>query len=358
MKRIHMNFRLSIIVLAMVILLSTLFVSTVPVSASVSADNGLGKAALNAANPNSLIIVAASDSSAQDKKSANYKCDGKNDQNEIQSAVKKLPAAGGIVQLVAGTYYLSSQVNVVDGKNNVTIQGTGDTTILKSVGNILMLLRIRLVDGVTVQNLVLDGSSQAKGRIGAAIIDTGYVTHLTVNDVVAANGGYYGISLYSSNDSVIEGCITYNNYDDGIHPGSDNAKWGYRNKILNNTCYKNGMGIKDRGNTAGILPLNTEISGNTCYDNKEYGILLSNQSGSVITNSECYSNGRSGIQVHSVSNININQNKCYNNGQKVKWSCGINVFTASTNINVNITGNQLWDDQVAHTQKDGVGYSN
>lgn len=73
------------------------------------------------------IIVAARDSVK--RKKADYKCDGKDDQVQIQKAIDALGAEGGVIELLEGTFNFGDTVNIT--KSNVTIKGAGKSTILK-----------------------------------------------------------------------------------------------------------------------------------------------------------------------------------------------------------------------------------
>ncbi len=79
------------------------------------------------------ILVAASDSSAAAKASAKYVCDGSNDHVEIQAALNALPAGGGTVLLLKGTYNCAGNLQPAAYK---TLKGEGpDATILKFPGD-------------------------------------------------------------------------------------------------------------------------------------------------------------------------------------------------------------------------------
>lgn len=56
----------------------------------------------------STVIVAANDSSAQDKASADYVCDGINDEVELQQAIDQFSETSGQVILCNGNYYIDS----------------------------------------------------------------------------------------------------------------------------------------------------------------------------------------------------------------------------------------------------------
>lgn len=82
---------------------------------------------LLACSANAGFVVAAKDST--NRKKADYKCDGKDDQVEIQKAIDKLPETGGAIELLEGTFNFSDCVTIT--KNNITIKGAGNCTILK-----------------------------------------------------------------------------------------------------------------------------------------------------------------------------------------------------------------------------------
>ena len=76
-------------------------------------------------------IVAASNS--LDKTRADYVCDGTDDQEEIQKAIDDLPAYGGSVYLLEGTYNISAPIKI--NKSNVTLMGAGAATVLNLATN-------------------------------------------------------------------------------------------------------------------------------------------------------------------------------------------------------------------------------
>ena len=62
-----------------------------------------------------------------------YLCDGTNDQEEIIQALNALPATGGEVVILDGTYNITASINIP--KDNVSIRGNGNATILKRMYN-------------------------------------------------------------------------------------------------------------------------------------------------------------------------------------------------------------------------------
>jgi len=71
-------------------------------------------------------IVAASDS--EHKFEADYHCNGTDDQVEIQAAIDALPATGGEVFLLEGTYYITASTVM---PSNSSLIGSGAGTVLK-----------------------------------------------------------------------------------------------------------------------------------------------------------------------------------------------------------------------------------
>lgn len=74
------------------------------------------------------IIVAANDSGAAARASADYICDGVDDQQEIQAALDALPATGGEVALTEGKF-LCAKTIAIPPKTALVGRGSGDTTI-------------------------------------------------------------------------------------------------------------------------------------------------------------------------------------------------------------------------------------
>ncbi|WP_211531758.1 PEGA domain-containing protein [Methanocalculus chunghsingensis] len=79
------------------------------------------------------ILVAASDSSATTRSSAHYLCNGVNDHLTIQAALNAVPATGGDVLLLAGTYNCGGPISP---KKSTIMHGEGDKkTFIKFLRN-------------------------------------------------------------------------------------------------------------------------------------------------------------------------------------------------------------------------------
>lgn len=111
----------------------------------------------------SHLVVAAVDSSEAARKYADFVADGNGDQEEIHAALKALPAAGGTIQLMAGTYDIRRVTGTLGGitinRSNVTLAGEGECTKLRlSAGQNTNVIRIIGPDvgNITIRDLSVD----------------------------------------------------------------------------------------------------------------------------------------------------------------------------------------------------------
>ena len=72
--------------------------------------------------------ITISSNTSKHSITADYYCNGTNDQAVINNAISSLPSTGGKIVLLEGTYNISGQINV--NKPNVTICGMGNSTVL------------------------------------------------------------------------------------------------------------------------------------------------------------------------------------------------------------------------------------
>jgi len=91
------------------------------------------EAAAGAAIVPATFVVAASDS--EDLTRADYVCDGTADEVQINAAIAALPATGGSVFLLEGTYDIATSIIPAD---NVAIVGTGSGTKITSAAGIII----------------------------------------------------------------------------------------------------------------------------------------------------------------------------------------------------------------------------
>ena len=228
-----------------------------------------------------------------------YLCDGTNDQEEINAAITALPATGGEIVILDGTYNITAKINVT--KDNVSIRGNGNATILKRMYNSSVkegVITLTSRSGCKIANLQMEGNK------------TSYI-----------HNNNYGIYLSSSSDNTVTGNTCNNNYGSGIYLSESS-----NNTVTYNTCNNNNYGIRLSSSN------NNTVTGNTCNNgsSSSHGIYLSESSNNTVTGNTCNNNNR-GFYLSSSSNNTITGNTCNNNS-----SYGIYLYSSSDNT---VTGN-------------------
>ena len=253
-----------------------------------------------------------------------YLCDGVDDQEEIIQALNDLPETGGEVVILDGTYNITASINIP--KDNVSLRGNGNATILKRMYNSTStksgptargLITLNEKSGCKIQGLQIDGNRATYTASSNCGI---YLSSSSDNTVTGntCNNSYYGIFLHSSsNDNTITGNTCNNNSSSGIDLYSSS-----NNTVTNNTCTNNNYGIWLYNSN------NNTITGNTCTNNY-YGIDLYSSSNNTITGNTCNNNSY-GIYLASSCNNTVTGNTCNNN------SYGIYLASSCNNT---VTGN-------------------
>ncbi len=233
-----------------------------------------------------------------------YLCDGTADQTEINQAIQALPATGGEIVILDGTYNIAARINVT--KDNVSIRGNGNATILKRMFN----------------SSVAEGVITLTSRSGCKIANL----QIEGNRTSYTNSNNYGIYLVASSDNTVTG-NTCNNNSYGIYlVSSSNNNTITGNTCNNNNSYSYGIYLDASSNNT--------VTGNTC-NNNSYGIYLSSSSNNTVTGNTCNNNSNSGIYLEYLSDNNtVTGNTCNNNNS---YSYGI-YLDASSNNNT-VTGN-------------------
>jgi len=132
------------------------------------------------------IVVAASDSLNQ--AAANYICDGVNDHVEIQAALDALPATGGEVLLLDGTYNIEVSLAM---DSYQTLRGCGPNTVLTTSTTITGLITAvggsgTEKVGIVVADLRIDGASTAYSGIYWDYVDYSDIRNVRASLALAA----------------------------------------------------------------------------------------------------------------------------------------------------------------------------
>lgn len=158
-------------------------------------------------------IVAAVDSLHKER--ADFVCDGVDDQEEINAAINALPAGGGKVVLLEGTYHLTAPIRIL--RSNVVLEGSGWNTVLFledgsdcnmiEIGDGTVSLRF-----IQIKSLKIDGNG----------------ANQSAGDVIYVHGAS-GSEIY---DVLIKNCYVLDGYNTHI-----SISYGKRCAIRNNLLY-------------------------------------------------------------------------------------------------------------------------
>ena len=137
------------------------------------------------------MTVAASDSSAASKATANYVCNGYNDQVKINAAFNALPGEVGTVQLTEGTFHCSDVIFPTGGSE---LLGRGqDSTVIEMINPLNSYISICIkYSGITLRGFTIRGQ-------GAVTIRSSQVI---VQDVTATSMGLDGKRYSTTNDGM------------------------------------------------------------------------------------------------------------------------------------------------------------
>jgi parallel beta-helix repeat protein len=221
------------------------------------------------------LVVAANNS--LDTARADYICDGTADDVQIQEALDDLPAVGGKVVLLEGSYATESNITI---PANTTFEGQGSsTTITASDASITNAITID-GDNICIRDMqvYLAAGCGTAGSRPNVIFANGYDRLLLMNlylygdktvsdgsvtrqngiilnncdysrivNCEATNNEYNGIRLYDSNSNIVDNCLSTNNDLDGIYIDSTE-----HNTVTNCTTTgsgERGIQVKSSDNT-------------------------------------------------------------------------------------------------------------
>ena len=292
-----------------------------------------------------------------------YLCDGTDDQVEINAAIMALPATGGEVVILDGTYNLTGAILV--NKNNVTLSGNGQSTILKRAfeGTATEAGLIYVTSSYnTVRFLRVDGvksSYSSGGNTGICLISAS-------NNVISGNicsSNNVGIYLQKDSDNNL---IAENNCNDNVVCGIKTDEV-HGNIIVKNRCNNNDVGIYLRYTTkengieleGGKERCNCIVAQNICNENTSYGIFLNSVYNTPVSGNSCNKNGCGihlsyaecsavagnttnnndiGISLRATEKSTITGNVCCDNNTGIKMEFSSSRNTISGNVCVRGTG--------------------
>ena len=250
-------------------------------------------------------VVVGTTQSGHTLADCDYLCDGTADQVKINTAIAALPADGGEIIILDGTYNITAKINL--NKSNVTISGDGNSTILK-----------RMYDSGSSEG-VITLTSANYCKIKDLQIDGNKATYDSSNNI--------GIRLTSGSNNTVTGNTCNNNTSYGIFLTSSSNN----NTVTGNTCNNNTYGIILTSSS------NNTVTGNACNNNTSYGIFLTSSSTNTVTGNTCirgtglpddYTSGQYTIRLNGTNN-NYNliaTNNCMGKAVVVDGGTGNSVY--------------------------------
>lgn len=139
--------------------------------------------------------VAASDAPTLTKSMADYVCDGTDDQTEINAALTALPAAGGIVQLSAGTFNINATISTVKASSVLRGQGVQATQLVatSTIPNAPLLTIAHQF--CQVESMTLNGSKGVNGGKTSLLLVNVSGTGVLLRDLWCIDGPGNNINL-------------------------------------------------------------------------------------------------------------------------------------------------------------------
>lgn len=292
-------------------------------------------------------------------------------QTTINNAITALPSGGGIIYLREGTYTIDGAISL---PSNVTLAGSGDTTIIKlKAGITSSFSAIQNADPtngntrMVVRDLQLDGNRtniSSGSQSGFFITKSGSgsgttaVPGITIDSVSVKNFRAEGIALDTTSNSRVTGNSVVNNATFGIDV-DPNTVVGSVVVSSNNIQGTGQVGIYVGDNTGG----GCVISGNYVASSGLYGIMVDDSDGNSVTGNTLRSNtqhniylegtseynsivgnttegGADGIYLISISTSRPNNNTISGNTVRTATANGILIAGGNNNL---VTGNKIYN---------------
>jgi len=361
-------------------------------------------------------VVVADGSTTQDTKRADFAvpAGSTSAQETINAAINSLPASGGKVVLLEGTYDVDNSIVVPSNVGINMSPGTvikvkdnldSDIDVITNTDKVNGNSNIQINGGTIYGNKSNNSSGVQNGiyfksvtscKISTTVSDfrnTGICLESSINNNInnniCENNDSLGIKLYYSDGNTITGNTCNNNgnasgtyltrSNNNTITGNtcSNNKWSgvfidnsLNNTIVGNTCKGNGSNATLNHWGSGIFVIRSSgnnISGNVCIENYHDGICISEFSGAPsdgnnISNNNCKSNSQEvdatydNISVLGDSNYNnIQKNTCRQGSLVNKPRYGISINSTDADGNI-VTNNDLYNSGVSGSFSDaGTG---
>ena len=287
-------------------------------------------------------------------------------QMSIQDALDALPATGGKVMLMEGTWAITDPITIP--QNNVTLSGQGRSSFIDGDG--LATGEHGIVVSAKTSVKLIDFAMQTEnggGKVCHCIFIEDGSNNCTIQRVTIVDSDSDGIHIEGTTmydirirQVNIEGADDY-----GIHVNMDAANFAYRFHIANCLILTTGTdGIRLGAGGAGNLYC--EVNNNMVFNNTAgAGINIYEAEYSDLSNNIVWSSGADGISLNTCIHCNMQGNVVYDNADEGFFlvacrGCNLsgNVSTGNgtegIEMDANCTDNMISTNHIAHNGEDGI----
>ena len=299
-----------------------------------------------------ITYVAASNTPSAQKELADYICDNTADDVEIQAAIDAVTTIGGVVQLLEGTFTITT---AIAPKSNVIVRGMGPGTIVRPADatNIHVFSTATAISSFGLEHLKIDGNraNQTTGGVGYRFSGAALDCWIRFCEITATWSN--AISFNSQRCRVEQNNIHDCNGGVLLNSGASGIMVAYNDiRAIGVEWTTIADAISNQGNHNAFI-------GNRCQST-DTGINLAGSHHLCIGN-VCYLNGNSGINSGGGDHLLIANNFCYANGRKIaapRSNAGIRIRDHITNVvtsnDVTVTGNRCYEDDTTYTLQGGA----
>jgi parallel beta-helix repeat protein len=281
------------------------------------------------------LVVAANDTIAAKKAAADYVCDNTADEVQINAALTALPANGGRVILLEGTYTIVDPITFP--KNNCVLEGQGRSTFIDGDGlaNTEHAILVPARTGCTIKNLRIQ-TEDGGAKTCHGIYATGTCNNLEIDGVIITDSDSDGIHILPDNayeiyifnciiddadgygiyvdptpadynyNMHIKDCLIIGTGSSGIYFGSTGAGSWYAEVDSNMIYSAGGQGIQ------ATEIVHSSFSNNISTANTSDGMIL-NGNHTNIKGGQYYANGANGIELATALECSIEGTFCNDN---------------------------------------------
>jgi parallel beta-helix repeat protein len=301
--------------------------------------------------------VAASDSSYADQEFVvnqgenGYQCDGENDDEEINDAIKSvgLAGGGGKVFLFEGNYNIGKRISLMFtflSKGNFSLVGADrENTIIRDATSGLFAICAtdlsppNIVDNILIENLTLVGAGRSITGEHLGIFP--YGNSIVIRNCLMENFSSIGVYMFFSTilrDIWVIDCEVRNTGGSGIsfHNTTVSIENVY---VINNTIVNCGIGSPH-------------------HETGGYGVAFRRVKHGLVVNNTIENSGRNGIFLSRTEDVLVQGNSIVNSGSFIEnagiWLRGKSDWVTE---NIIIRGNEILDNQ-AGTQNYGIEFYN